>query len=60
MKPEELEESLKSNKNSVRYYKRIVAMRLIEYGFSHKETANILKMDIELFIDGLKPAKNQV
>ena len=43
MQPEELEEALQSNKNSPRFYKRVVAMRLIEYGFSHKETANILK-----------------
>ena len=35
MNPEELDEALKSNKCSTRYYKRLVAMKLIAHGHSH-------------------------
>lgn len=69
MQPEELEEALQSNENSTRFYKRLVAMRLIEYGHSHKETANILRIGYrtvyrwaktceESGLEGLKPNFN--
>lgn len=44
MTPEELDEALNSNDYSSRYYKRIVAMKLIAYGHSHKETSKILQI----------------
>lgn len=69
MEPEELEENLKSNKISIRFYKRVVAMRLIECGFSHKDTAKILKIGYRTIyrwaktceksgLEGLKPNFN--
>ena len=42
MAKDDLIEALKTNLNSPRYYQRLVAMRLVEYGHSIKETAEIL------------------
>lgn len=65
----ELDEALKSKKYERRYYERLVAMKLIAYGHSHKETASILQVGYrtvyrwaktceELGLKGLKPTFN--
>ena len=69
MNPEELDEALKSNKCSTRYYKRLVAMKLIAHGHSHKERAKILQIGYRTIyrwakkcekegLEGLKPNFN--
>lgn len=69
MTPDELDEALKSNTHTVRYYKRLVAMKLIVYGHSQKETAKILKIGYRTIhrwvklceksgLEGLKPNFN--
>ena len=69
MTPDELDEALKSNEYSRRYYQRLVAMKLIASGFSHKKTAEILQIGYrtlyrwakaceESGLDGLKPNFN--
>ena len=69
MTPEELDKALKLSDCSVRYYKRLMAMKLISLGYSHKETANILligyrtvyrwaKKCEESGLNGLKPNFN--
>ena len=65
----ELDEALKSNKHSIRYYKRLIAMKLIAYGHSLKETAKILQVGYRTVyrwakrceksgLEGLKPNFN--
>ena len=49
MAKDDLIEALKTNLNSPRYYQRLVAMRLVEYGHSIKETAEILDIGERTF-----------
>lgn len=60
MNPEELDEALKSNKCSTRYYKRLVAMKLIAHGHSHKETAKILQIGYRTIYRWAKNVKKKV
>lgn len=69
MSLDELNDGLKSKKHKRRYYERLVAMKLIAYGHSHKETADILQIGYrtvyrwakaceEFGLNGLKPNFN--
>ena len=42
MEPEDLHDKIKECNVSPRYYQRLIAMRLIEEDFNHKDVANIL------------------
>ena len=66
MDPEELDEKLNDMSSSTRYYQRLVAMRLIEKEFNHKDVAEILNVSYrtvnrwahtceEEGLEGLKP-----
>lgn len=69
MTSDELDEALKSKKHPRRYYERLVAMKLIACGNSHKKTADILQIGYrtvyrwakaceESGLEGLKPNFN--
>ena len=66
MSPDELDEELNDMSSSIRYYQRLVAMRLIEKGINHKDVAEILNVSYrsvnrwahaceEDGLEGLKP-----
>ena len=44
MDPEELDEKLNDMSSPIRYYQRLVEMRLIEKGLNHKDVAEILNV----------------
>lgn len=44
MSEEDLNEALKDSDSTMRYYQRLVAMKLISTGHTHKETAEILNV----------------
>ena len=44
MSEEELDEALESLDYPIRYYQRLIAMKLISTGHNHKETGEILRV----------------